>query len=141
MSVRAYKSGEARQRCTLWDTPESAIDSWGQPSQAATQIVNASASDGGFSFAIRPLKGDEMLNVRQLWPTATHIIKSRWLGSVIPRTPDNPNGVFAPNMKLIGVTSPLVAQGDVYNIVFADNPDKRNRQWILTCELKIGATS
>ena len=136
MSVRAIKSGELRQRCTLWDVPESSTDSWGQPSQMSTQIVNPNASDGGFWFGIRPLRGNEMLNVRQIWATATHIITARWLGSIIPKSQDNPNGIYVPSMKLIGVTD-----GDVYNIAFADNPDKRNRQWILTCELMVGATS
>lgn len=82
-----------------------------------------------------------MLNVRQTWPTATHIIKSGWLGSIIPKTIDNPNGIFMPQMKLIEAPNALVVQGDVYNILFADNPDKRFRQWILTCEQKIGAVS
>jgi len=136
MSVRAIQAGSLRQRCTLWDVPESSTDSWGQPSQTPTQIVNPNASDGGFSFGIRPLRGNEMLNVRQVYPAATHLITGRWLGSIIPASSNNPNGVYVPSMKLIGVTD-----GDVYNIIFADNPDKRNRQWILTCELQVGATS
>jgi hypothetical protein len=116
--------------------PESTTDTWGQPSQTGSQIINPNASDGGFYFSIRPLQGNEMLNVRQIWATATHIITARWLGSVIPKSNDNPNGYFVPSMKLIGVND-----GAVYNIVFADNPELRNRQWVLTVEQKIGAVS
>ncbi len=136
MSVRALKVGEQRQRLRLYDVPESTKDSWAQPSLAPTQIVNTGASDKAFWFFVRPLRGDEMLNVRQIWPTASHILKCRWLGSVIPKTADNPNGYFMPQMKLVNVND-----GEVYNVLFAENAEKRNRQWILTCEQKVGATS
>ncbi len=98
--------------------------------------MNTLAASGAFSFYVRPLKGDEQLNVRQIFPTATHIIKSGWLGSAIPKTPDNPNGYFMPQMKLINIKN-----GEVYNIIFAEDPEERDRQWVLTCEEKVGATS
>jgi hypothetical protein len=133
---RPIKVGRNRQRVLLYDVPESSVDSFGQPSNAPVQIVNPNATDGGFWMEVRPLRGDEMLNVRQIWPLATHIVTSRWLGSTIPTSPDNPNGFFMPQMKL-----KLLLDNSILNIEFADNIEKRNRRWELTCSEHIGAST
>jgi hypothetical protein len=120
----------------LFDVPESGVDSFGQPSQSTVQITNTAATDGGFWAEVIPLQGNEMLNVRTVWPTASHIVHMRWLGSVIPSSPDNPNGLLVPNMKL-----QLLLDNSILNMLFCDNVEKRNRQWTLTCEEHINATS
>ena len=109
--------------------PETSVDTFAQPSISPTLI-------GTFWAEVRPLKGDEMLNVRQIWATATHIITMRWLGSAIPSSTDNPNGIVIPEMKFINV-----ADGEVYNVLFAENVEKRDRQWKITAAMKSGATT
>ena len=133
---RPLKVGKHRQRVLLYDVPEAATDSWGQPSNDPVQIVNTSASDGGFWMEVRPLRGQEMLNVRQIWPLATHIVHSRWLGSMIPTSSDNPNALLMPQMKI-----KLILDNSILNIEFADNVEKRCRMWELTCSEHVGATS
>ena len=134
--MRSTRSGRYRQRVLLFDIPESTTDSIGQPSQATVQISNPNATDGGFWAEVNPLKGDEMLNVRQIWPTATHMVKMKWLGSVIPVTSDNPNGLIMPQMVI-----KALLDNSYLHIVFANNVEKRNRRWELTCEEKIGASA
>ncbi len=126
---RPLKIGRNRQRITLLDIPESTVDSWGQPSQATTTI-------GSFWAEVRPLRGNEQLNVRQIWPTATHMVTMRWLGSVIPKTTGNPEGLIMPQMVL-----KLLLDNSFLHVLFADNVEKRNRRWELTCEERIGGTT
>jgi hypothetical protein len=133
---RPIKSGRNRQRVLLFDVPENAVDSWGQPSNTPVQIVNPGAVDGGFWAEVRPLRGSEMLNVRQIWALATHIVSFRWLGSTIPVSADNPNGRFMPQMKI-----QLLLDNSILNIEFADNVEKRNRRWELICSSHVGATT
>jgi hypothetical protein len=132
-SLRPIKSGRNRQRILLFDVPESAVDSFGQPSQTPVQIVS-SASDGGFWAEIVPLRGDEQLNARQVWPLATHHAYLRWLGNAIPTSADNPNGLIVPNMKI-----QCLLDGSILNVEFAENVERRNRQWKLVCSEHIGA--
>ena len=127
--MRPLKAGRNRQRVTLLDVPEATVDSYGQPSQAATAIATVWAE-------VRPLRGNEQLNVRAVWPTASHLVNLRWLGSLIPASAGNPNGLILPRMKLR-----LGLDASILNILFADNVEKRNRSWQLTCEEKVGATS
>jgi hypothetical protein len=133
---KPLKSGVLRQRVTLWDVPEATTDSFGQPSQTATQIVNSAATDGGFWAGVKPLRGNEMLNVRQIWPTATHNVTMRWLGSAIPTSPDNPQGLIMPQMKI-----QLILDQSWIHFLFCDNEEKRNRKWLIIGEERIGATS
>ena len=113
----------------LFDIPESSSDTWGQPAQTPTLL-------GEFWADIVPLKGEEMLNVRQIWPTATHTVYLRWLGSSIPVTSDNPNGAILPRMAFKALNG-----NAILHIVSAINVEYRNRQWKITCEEKIGATA
>ena len=127
--MRPTKSGTKRQRVILLDIPEATTDSWGQPSQTPTTI-------GTFWAEVAPLQGSEMLNVRQVWPLATHIVKMRWLGSAIPVTADNPQGLIMPQMVLN-----LLLDNSFLHVEFAENVEKRNRQWKLVCSEKIGGIS
>lgn len=125
--ARPLKRGRNRQRVVLYDVPESTSDTWGQPSQFKSIV-------GTFWADVVPLQGNETLNVRQVWPTATHTVRMGWLGSSIPATADNPNGVIVPQMVLY-----LRLDGSWLNVLFADNVEKRNRQWKLICQEKVGA--
>ena len=133
---RPIKSGRYRQRILLFDVPESSTSSWSQPSQAPTQISNPNATDGGFWAEVNPLRGNEQLNVRQIWPTATHRVRMRWLGSAIPVSSDNPNQQIMPQMKIN-----LLLDGSWLNVLFAENIEKRNRAWELICEEHVGAST
>lgn len=126
---RPIKSGRNRQRVTLYDVPESSTDTWGQPSQETVTI-------GTFWMEVNPLRGNEMLNVRQIWPTATHRVKCRWLGDSIPVSADNPQKQIMPHMKL-----KCLLDSSILNVVWAENVEKRNRAWEMICEEHIGATS
>lgn len=114
------------QNVQLFDVPEQTRDSYGQPSNAASLI-------GLFPMAVEPLRGDEQLNVRAVWPTATHTVWCRWLGSAIPSTTSNPHGLILPRMYLV------LSEGDgaQLNIVYAGNYQERNQFWQLTCEQKV----
>ena len=123
--ARPIQSGKYRQRVTLQDIPEVTQDTYGQPSLAPTVI-------GTFWMEVQPLQGDDQLNVRQVWPTATHKVKCRWLGTAIATTPNNPHGLILPRTRLL-----LGVDGSVLNVLFANNVEKRNRQWELVCEEKV----
>lgn len=123
--MKPIQSGAYRQRVTLYDVPENTRDSYGQPSQAATAICS-------FWAEVRPLQGNEQLNVRSQWATATHIVKCRWLGSLIPTSATNPNGLVLPRMYLL-----CELDNSRLDVVFANNVEKRNRAWELTCESKV----
>jgi head-tail adaptor len=130
--MRSTQAGSKRQRLALYDVPESTVDPWGQPSQTPVLI-------GTYWAEVRMLRGDEMLNVRQMWPTATHIIKMRWLGSSIPASSDNPASLILPDMKLMLTKNGILVR--VFNIVAAQNTEERNREWKITAEEKVGAIS
>lgn len=83
-----------------------------------------------------PLKGNEMLNVRQIWPTATHKVRCRWLASVIPASADNPQSQIMPQMKLN-----VLLDNSWLNVIWAENVEKRNRQWEMICEEHVGASA
>jgi head-tail adaptor len=127
--MKPQKVGRYRQRVTLFDIPEASQDTYGQPSQAPTSL-------GAYWAEVRPLRGSEMLNVRAVWPTASHLVSMRWLGFAIPTSRTNPNGLILPRMVLqVGVDSSFL------HILFANDVEKRNRSWQLTCEERIGATA
>lgn len=130
-TVKPIRSGELRQRVQLYDVPEATRDSYGQPSLAATPIPGPGL-DSSFAADVEPLQGAERLNVRQIWPTATHLVRMRWLGSAIPAGPNNPLGLILPRMYLIDLSD-----FSTLNVLYARNVDKRNRAWELTCEEKV----
>lgn len=122
--MKPLRSGRNRQRLQLYDVPETSQDALGQASQSATLL-------GTFWGESRMLRGNEQLNVRQIWPTATHQVTLRWLGSAIPAGPNNPNGLIIERMYLVDTLD-----GARLNILNANNVEKRNRRWVLTCEEK-----
>ena len=68
--MKPSQIGTYRQRVILLDIPETTQDSYGQPSLSSIEI-------GRFWAEVRPLRGNEQLNVRQIWPTASHIVHMR----------------------------------------------------------------
>lgn len=129
--MKPLRVGKFRQRVQLYDVPETAQDSYGEPSLNGTQITGPGIN-GTFAAEVVPLKGDEMLNVRQMWPTATHRVRMRWLGSAIPESSTNPDGLLIPRMYLIDTLD-----GSRLDVVFAENVEKRNRAWELICMEKV----
>lgn len=129
LRLKPQKRGSYRQVVNLYDIPESSTDSVGQPSQAPTLI-------GTFNMSVRPLKGDEILNTRQRWATATHIIESDWLGDSIPTSADNPNGLIMPQMVIKDLLD-----NSFLHVLFAENVEKRNRKWQIIAEEHVGATA
>jgi hypothetical protein len=129
--VRPQRRGKYRQKVQLFDVPESTQDSYGQPSTNGVQIMGPGIN-GTFSAMVEPLKGDEILNVRQMWPTATHNVRMLWLGSAIPTTNSNPYADILPRMYLVDTLD-----GSQLNILFAGNIEKRDRGWKLICEEKV----
>ena len=128
--MRPQHVGRYRQRVQLWDVPETSQDTYGQPSINGTQIVS-SASDGCFAAEVRMLRGDEQYTVRQMFPTATHQVRLRWVGSAIPAGTNRLQGQIIERMYLIDTLD-----STRLNIVNANNIEKRNRMWLLTCEEK-----
>jgi len=104
----------------LYDIPESSKDTWGQTDQTPTLL-------GEYWAEIIPLKGDEMLNVRQMWPTATHQVYMRWLGSDM---------LIQPRMVIKALNN-----NSFLHVVNANNTEYRNRQWKIACEEKVGASA
>lgn len=125
--MRPEKRGDFDRRAILYDIPEATTDEVGQPSQAMTEI-------GWYWCRSHALRGNEQLNDRQVWPTATHIVEVPWVG-ILPTSTDNPNGLIMPNMVL-----KLVLDSSWLHILWADNFDKRQRLWRLTCDEHVGAT-
>lgn len=120
------------QLVTLIDIPESSVDSYGQPSQAPTEI-------GTYHASVRQLKGRDLLEARQVWPYATHMVEMDWLGSAIPVTASNPAGLILPSMKLLLKKDGLLIR--VLYVLWANNVDEMNQTWQLTCTEHPGATS
>lgn len=131
-NMRPVRAGFRDQLLTLVDVPETTVSSYGQPSYTGTTI-------GTFHGSVRQLKGDEILNVRQMFPSATHIVEMDWLGSAIPTTAQNPASLILPQMKLLLKKNSVLIK--VLNIVAAENVDEKNYAWKLTCEEYVGAIS
>lgn len=121
-----------RVRVTLLDVPESATDTYGQPTMEPVLIDH-------FWAEITPIlsRGRELVAVKQVYPTATHVVRMNWLGDAIPSTPDNPYRKVLTRMKLI-----VDEDGTVLNIVSValDNLEA-NRQWVMVCQEREGATT
>jgi hypothetical protein len=123
--MRPVIAGSLRGRLELYDVPETAKDSYGQRARAGTLL-------GTFRGEVRPLSGRELLNVRAIWPTATHRVTLRWLGSSLPTSASNPRGLILPRMYVVDLRD-----GNRLDVVFASNVEHLSRKWELTCESKV----
>ena len=81
-----------------------------------------------------------MLNVRQIWATATHHITLNWLADAIPVSADNPgNGTYGylmPDMKF-----QMVKDGRIFNIIEALNVNEMDQSWKVVAQEHYGAVS
>lgn len=116
----------------LYDTPETDVDSFGQPSTTSTLIKT------GIIARVDSIqrKYRESQVARQQWPTATHIVTFGWQGSNIPSTVRNPYRQITPDMKII-----CRLDGKVLNVLMAVNVERSNISWFLICEEHFGATT
>lgn len=110
--MKPLQSGTFRQRVTLQDLVET-IDSYGQMVQSWTDVAT-------FWAEVRPLRGQESLNVRQVWATATTLIKHRYLGPDLDPSPKQ--------------RYKLVKDGRIFNILDPTNVEERNRSIESVCQ-------
>lgn len=104
----------------LFDVPGTTVDTYGQVSDTSTLI-------GTFRAAVVNLRGRELIAAQQAYTSVSHKVTLPWLGTAIPATAHNPNRQVLPRMYLI------LPDGSRLDVIAADNVDKRNRTWILTC--------
>lgn len=110
--MRPQQSGLYRQLVRLQDLTET-FDTYQQPVQTWSTIAT-------FSAEVRFLRGAEMLNIKQNWPTADHLVSCRYQGpSVTP----------SPRMRF-----QLVKDSRILNILTFQNIEERNRGYQFICE-------
>ena len=109
--------GRFRQRVTLQDLVET-VDTYGQPVQSWVDLAT-------FWAEVRPLRGSELLNVKQSWATASHFVNFRYMGSMVR---PNPRQRFK-----------LTKDGRILNILNINNVEERNRAYEVTCEEYVAA--
>ena len=108
--MRPLQIGRHRQRVTLQDLVE-APDTYGQPIQSWVDVATIWAE-------VTPLGGREALNVKQVWATASHMVRFRYLGaSVVPSAKQR-----------------FAFKGRYLNILNVNNVEERNRSYEATCE-------
>jgi SPP1 family predicted phage head-tail adaptor len=110
--MRSQTVGIYRQRVALQDIVE-AVDSYGQPVQSWVDLST-------FWAEVRFLRGSELLNVKQNWATATHMVKCRWQGAAIAPSP---------RMRFR-----LTKDNRIINILSFQNVEERNRAYEFICE-------
>lgn len=110
--MRPLISGRLRQRVTLQAATETA-DGYNQPIQTWSDVAT-------FWAEVSPLTGNEAVNVKQIWATATHKVRLRYQGSSIS---------FSPTRRFV-----LVKDGRILNIVNANNVEERNRAYEILCQ-------
>jgi SPP1 family predicted phage head-tail adaptor len=109
--MKPVQAGKFRQRVALQDLVET-TDSYGQPVQSWVDVARVWAE-------VRPLRGSELLNVKQNWATASHFVNHRYLGSTVPN----------PKQRYL-----LIKDGRIMNILNVNNIEERNRSYEATCE-------
>lgn len=114
--MRPVRSGLHRRRVELLDEVETGVDSFGQPITDPEVLAT-------FWAEVRPLRGSEILNVKQIWATATLAVSFRWLGSAVR---PNPSHVLR-----------LLPEGRLLNILNVSNVEERNRSYELICEERV----
>lgn len=110
--MRPINSGRLRQRVTLQSVTETA-DGYGQPIQTWTDVAT-------FWAEVSPLTGNEAVNVKQIWATATHKVRLRYQGSAITLSPTQ-------RFKLI-------KNDRILNLVNINNVEERNRSYECLCQ-------
>lgn len=109
--MRPLRSGLQRHRVELHGIAE-ARDSVGVARK--TWVVLAT-----FWAEVRPLRGAEILNVKQVWATAEYFVNFRWLGQDLPVDSTQ-------RLKVLN-------SGKILNILNVNNVEERNRSYELVC--------
>ena len=120
--MKPNRSGKYRQRVQLQVpvTPET-FDSFGQP-VPAYQAVGSTAPDGLFACEILPLAGRESVIAKQVYATATHKVRMRWLGPAVDLSPPN---------RLVRTDA---AGTRTLGIISVADLEERHRMYELICE-------
>lgn len=109
--MRPLRSGLQRHRVELQGLAET-IDSFGVAAKAWTPLAT-------FWAEVRPLRGSEFLNVKQVWATAEYFVNFRWLGPAVAVDPTQ-------RLKVLN-------SGKILNILNVNNVEERNRSYELVC--------
>jgi SPP1 family predicted phage head-tail adaptor len=109
--MRPVQVGKFRQRVTLQGLQET-IDTYGQPVQSWVDLVTIWAE-------VRPLRGAEILNIKQTWATASHFVNHRFLGILRP----NPKQRYQ-----------IQKDFRILNILNVNNVEERNHAYEVICE-------
>ena len=110
--MKGQRSGLYRQLVYLQDLVQT-VDSYGQALQTWTTI-------GTFSAEVRFLRGSELLNIKQNWATADHLVTCRYQGPTI--TPST-------RMRF-----QLAKDSRILNLLTFQNVEERNRSYQFICE-------
>jgi hypothetical protein len=118
------RAGELARNLQLYDVPGGTQDEYGQVSDEGQLIALVRGK-------VEHLRGRELQAAQQVYTSVTHKVTLRWLGSVIPRTPANPNGYILPRMYLV------LEDGRRLDVVDANDVGEAHLYWILTCNEKV----
>jgi SPP1 family predicted phage head-tail adaptor len=113
--LKPLQSGIFRQRVTLQDLVET-VDSYGQAIQTWTDVST-------FWAEVRPISGREAVNIRQVYATATTLIRHRYLGPALDPSPKQ--------------RYRLEKDGRIFNILDPTNIEERNRSIESVCEERV----
>jgi SPP1 family predicted phage head-tail adaptor len=102
------RAGPLRQVITIQTLTEAA-DPYGQRIQSWHTL-------GNFRSEIRNFSLREMVNAKQVKAETTHIIRTRWIGSLFP------SGELPPGSRIL-------YWGRVFNVLGRDNIENRNREY------------
>jgi SPP1 family predicted phage head-tail adaptor len=106
-------AGPKRQRVTI-QTLSEARDSYGQN-------IKSWASAGPYWARVKNLSGREAVNAKQIKADTTHLVEMRYIGTLFS-TPG-----LLPSMRLL-------FNSRVFNILWVNNVDERNREYQLLCQ-------
>lgn len=113
------RAGPKRQRITVQVLSESQ-DSYGQKLQSWVD-------DGTYWAEIRTLSGREAVNAKQVKAETTHAVNLRYIGSLFP------TGGLLPSSR-------LSFNGRIFNILYINNINERNREYQLLAQELVPAT-
>ena len=131
--MNPLRGGDYCQLATLYDVPGKQRDAYGQPSSTGVAV-------GTFMVSIRPMAGTEGARERQVWPTATHVIRLPYTWDAIPpASPHNPDGRIVPSMKF-GVQKDRDAAPRWFNVVAALDVEELGIEWRCICQEVSGAS-
>jgi len=106
-------AGPKRQRVSV-ETLSESRDGYGQKQKTWT-------TQGTYWASIRNLSGREAVNAKQIKADTTHMVTMRYIGALFA----SPG--LLPSMRLL-------FNSRVFNILYVNNIDERNREYQLLCQ-------